>query len=266
MAGRFADRARDQLNELRGILNRRIAALLMELSKEGDSARLSRTKESLATASRVRQQILAIMIREGLQPTVTTVEANAAAEAQDIAREVNLGDFNGNAVSQLEAIVSGQLTDITATFRAANEEIAAAMRAGITTGSNLQDVINEIANILDTTFSRAQAAADSAIMAAGRQVTLAATEQASQVTGEVYVYVYTGPDDMKIRPFCSEHIGKAYTLGALEKLDNGDGQPKPVSAYLGGYNCRHTLSPMPLIDAVDEGLEVITEAGKWSAE
>lgn len=228
------------------------------MSTQEGTSKLERTEQALATAARVRQQIINVMISEGLQPSITTLEANAASEAQDIAKQINLGNFNADVITQLDAIVSGQLDDITSTFRDASREIAAAMRQGITTGASLSVLIDDIASIIDTTFLRAQAAVDSAIMAAGRTVTINSGEAAAEATGEKYVYVYTGPDDAKIREFCSKHIGKAYTIDALDKLDNGDNQPKPVSVFLGGYNCRHTLSPIPLPDAQAEGLTIIT--------
>lgn len=55
-------------------------------------------------------------------------------------------------------------------------------------------------------------------------------------------FEYTGPLDKVTRPFCREHVGKVYTIEKLKTLDNGQGLP--VETYLGGYNCRHRLSPV----------------------
>ncbi len=52
-------------------------------------------------------------------------------------------------------------------------------------------------------------------------------------------YLYSGPVDGKVRPFCKEHVGKVYTRAEIDKLDNG--QLPNVFLTGGGYNCRHTF-------------------------
>lgn len=52
-------------------------------------------------------------------------------------------------------------------------------------------------------------------------------------------FKYIGPVDSLMRPFCREHIGQIRTIDEWNALDNG--QIRPVSAYQGGYNCRHDL-------------------------
>lgn len=78
---------------------------------------------------------------------------------------------------------------------------------------------------------------DTALMAFNRTVN---TTKAAEVGIEFFLY--TGPDDKITRPFCQEHVNKAYTLAELGDLDNGQGLPVPQ--YLGGYNCRHYLVPL----------------------
>jgi hypothetical protein len=53
---------------------------------------------------------------------------------------------------------------------------------------------------------------------------------------------YTGPLDVKTRPFCIKHWDKVYTQAEIAKLDNGT-VLEPVSLYGGGFNCRHVWTP-----------------------
>ncbi len=47
---------------------------------------------------------------------------------------------------------------------------------------------------------------------------------------------YVGPKT-SLRLFCSEHIGKIYTIEEIKNMSNGQGLP--VMYFGGGYNCRH---------------------------
>ncbi len=60
-------------------------------------------------------------------------------------------------------------------------------------------------------------------------------------------FKYDGVLDASTRDFCRKHVGKIYTIAELDKLDNGT-DLKPVSVYLGAWNCRHYLT------AIIEGL------------
>jgi hypothetical protein len=50
-------------------------------------------------------------------------------------------------------------------------------------------------------------------------------------------FLYFGPVDNWIRPFCLEHVGKVYTRRSIEQMDNGE-LPQPFLTR-GGWDCRH---------------------------
>jgi len=50
-------------------------------------------------------------------------------------------------------------------------------------------------------------------------------------------FLYEGPDDDVIRPFCEERVGRVFTDEEAKDWDNGQGLPADI--FLGGYNCRH---------------------------
>jgi hypothetical protein len=55
-------------------------------------------------------------------------------------------------------------------------------------------------------------------------------------------FIYDGTIIATTRDFCRERVGKTFTLAELEAMDNGQGLP--VIPSLGGYNCRHYLTPI----------------------
>ncbi len=55
-------------------------------------------------------------------------------------------------------------------------------------------------------------------------------------------YLYTGPRDGITRPFCNALINKVVSKEQMDKLNNGQGLS--VQSSGGGYNCRHSWSPV----------------------
>jgi hypothetical protein len=71
----------------------------------------------------------------------------------------------------------------------------------------------------------------------GRTITAAAAEQA-----DINTYLYTGPRDGLTRPFCRALIDLVVDEKQMSKLRNGQGLS--VKTSCGGYNCRHSWSPV----------------------
>ena len=55
-------------------------------------------------------------------------------------------------------------------------------------------------------------------------------------------YLYTGPRDGLTRSFCRALINKVVDEDQMRKLKNGQGLSVKTSG--GGYNCRHSWSPV----------------------
>lgn len=71
----------------------------------------------------------------------------------------------------------------------------------------------------------------------GRSVTASIAEEAG-----LTLYLYTGPEDGLTRKFCRPLVGKVVSESQMKKLNNGQGLP--VRTGGGGYNCRHSWSPI----------------------
>lgn len=71
----------------------------------------------------------------------------------------------------------------------------------------------------------------------GRGVTAAMADEAG-----LNLYLYTGPLDGETRKFCSPLVDKVVSESQMKKLNNRQGLP--VKTAGGGYNCRHSWSPV----------------------
>lgn len=251
-----ADEVRARLEKLRELTNAEISRLLMRLDTERGGAELLSDKQALATVSKVRAQIVRLLEERG-GAIITQTELAAADAASAVADGVDLGAFSPRTTQDIARLVGAQSDDIVATFGDASRAVGEAMRAAASSGAQIHELIDEVAQVVDTTYLRAMAAVDAAVMASGRAVVLQAGEDMGAELGTITVYRYLGPDDGKARPFCRSHVDKAYTRAALDSEDNGPNQPKPVSQYLGGYNCRHSLVALTLEEAQARGVEVV---------
>lgn len=250
-AGVVADAAVEDMRRLEVSLERDLLRILLSLDTiPGEDSLVRRQAQ---TSAAVLAQVRRRLEQEG--ETIASVVGQRAIEAVGAVLGAPPATLPVGVREELDAIVNGQVGDVVKTFRAAIPEMREAVARGIATGGSLADVVEDVRARLATTYQRASAAVDAAIMAAGRRTVLSA---AKEVEGDLdLVYVYVGPRDAKNRPFCSAWVGKAVTDPA--RLDNGQGLP--ADDFCGGYNCRHSWAPTPLETAIAEGIKVYRPDG-----
>jgi hypothetical protein len=250
-AGVVADAAVEDLRRLEVTIERDLLRIMLSLDTlPGEDSLVRRQAQtSAAVLSQVRRRLE----QEG--ETLASVVGQRAIEAVGAVLGAPPATLPLSVREELDGIVNGQLAEVVSTFRAAIPEMREAVARGIASGGSLADVVEDVRARLATTYQRASAAVDAAIMAAGRHSVMAA---AKAVEGDLdLVYVYVGPRDAKNRPFCRAWVGKAVTDPA--RLDNGQGLP--ADDYCGGYNCRHSWAPTPVETAVREGIPIYRPDG-----
>lgn len=94
------------------------------------------------------------------------------------------------------------------------------------------DLVPVLAKAIETTRAQAQTLFDTQVSIVGRQIVAAEPTEPEQA------YLYVGPVDGVVRPWCREQLGLVKTRDAIEALDNGQ-LPNPFLTG-GGYNCRHS--------------------------
>jgi hypothetical protein len=245
-AGPIADAAVEDLR----LLERRLEADLIKILVGLDTlpGEDSLVRRQAQTTAAVLRQVQDRLEREG--EVLRSVVGQRAVEAVTAVLGAPPSTLPVSVREELDLIVDGRTSDVVRVFREARDEIRDAVNAGVTTSGSLGDLIEQVRERLSTTYARAQAAIDAAVMAVGRHTVMS---DARELEDELdLVYVYVGPRDDKNRPFCRAWVGNAVTDPSL--LDNGQGLP--VDDYCGGYNCRHSWAPTPLATAIAEGIKV----------
>lgn len=245
-AGPVADVAIRDLQSLRERLEADLMRVLLRLDTEAGEDSLVRRQGQ--TASAVYRQIVSRLEAVGQQ--VISVAGTRALQAVEAVTGEPPATLSVQVREELDLIMDRAAEDVTSVFREASGDIRESAQAGIVSGGSLADLIAQVADRVQTSFLRAQAAVDAAIMAVGRRAVMAAA--AEMVDTLDLVYVYVGPRDDKNRDFCRRWVGKA--TRHPERLDNGQGLPVPD--YCGGYNCRHSWAPTPRDIAIAEGIDI----------
>jgi hypothetical protein len=211
--------------ELAAKLEARFSGLLAELGYDGAIGKLLDTFEEVQTANNA-------FLEDRLGESLSAADARALARIASGA-EKRLLLRGGEAGAKLRDILV----------------------VGANTNAPIADLVEELAAAADVELQKAVVEAQTQLMGFQRD----ALETQAEESG-VDLYTYDGPggpDDLITRPFCAPLVGKIVTLPDLDQMDNGDGQPRPVSRFLGGYRCRHSLSPLSL----EEGLDMVEREG-----
>jgi hypothetical protein len=135
-------------------------------------------------------------------------------------------------VGQLELWRLWHLEDLRDEGAIVSRSIGGALMRGSLGRKATRAIPQEIGKILEHAEARVQTLYDTAVSIYGRQV-----EAESAGDEATTRFTYMGPVDQKTRDFCLRHVGKVYTRGEIDQLDNE--QLSNVFLTGGGYNCRH---------------------------
>ncbi len=173
----------------------------------------------------------------------TTFEAVQEASGAWIEDRLS-GSMSRAAERSLTKLVDGTLQDLLLRKDAAAERLRTAVVVALKSNAQIPDLLDSLAEEAGVELRQAIVEVDTQLMGMHRDAT--ATE--SQAAG-IDLYTYEGPDDGITRPFCAPMVGRITTLQDLDAMDPGPSQPRPVSRFLGGYRCRHSLAPISLEEA-----------------
>ena len=145
----------------------------------------------------------------------------------------------------------------------AAEDLMSAYISGIT-GESIEGARDRLQATMDTTLAHAKTEARTQIAAFDRAV-VARTAKESGVS----TYIYLGPVDGIMRPFCAALIDHVFTLDQIGRLNNSQTSTHPIYSG-GGYNCRHQWQPVSehMVDVAglkrgtDEMIQRANEAGR----
>lgn len=185
-------------------------------------------------------QPLGILLRDALVQVGFGVSVDEAAERMvDAMLSAHNVAFNPS-ISRRAAVVGQQFAQrALSTLVGVEEPILRTLVSQYQLG-----VVDEkaVAQALDRTLGQARSITNTAI--AGVQRAAAREVSRTVADGPEIYFLYAGPDDQRIRPYCAALVGKAVQENLLANTPNGTGLPPLI--YCGGWNCRHTLIPTNL--------------------
>jgi hypothetical protein len=215
---------------------------ITDLLGRGDTAAMLRLADIRYVSNEIQGQIN----RLGYEPMVRQFMANYSGMMDRAVKTLDalkikpqrLSSISERTLAGLRSADYSYLMDI---GEGAARQVAHSVVLGVLGGAKKSEMVEEIGRSLDTRLnSYASTYAETALVSYGRRVNVDMWQAAG-----VQKMLYRGPQDVKTRPFCEQHVGKVYTVAEINAMDNGPSQPKPVLYYGGGWNCRHVWSPVP---------------------
>ncbi len=231
--------------ELRRVY-RRLSRLLREALDDWDTDAEGRTVTSAANLARVfgmRRRARVLLRDAGFDAAALAAVGDPLdALAASILKGRVLGDGLGLNLAQVfTAWKELRLADLLAL----GDDVARAVQRVVLDGTlglrPVDRLILDVSEALHVSQRQARTVYDTAVSVFSRQVEL------SQSTGAAdELFVFVGPVDSRMRPFCELWVGKVRTRDAIGKLDNE--QLPDVLVSGGGYNCRHQWKRVSVLD------------------
>lgn len=233
--------------ELRRVY-RRLSLLLRQALEDWDTDADGRTVTSAANMARVfglRRKARVLLRDAGFDAAALAAVGDPLdALAASILTGRVLGDGLGpNLVQVFQAWKELRLADLLAI----GDDVARAVQRVVLDGTlglrQVDRLILDVSEALHVSQRQARTVYDTAVSVFSRQVEL------SQSTGQAdELFVFVGPVDGRMRDFCQRWVGKVRTRAFWERLDNGQSGSGSALLYAGGWNCRHRVARVSLLD------------------
>lgn len=195
------------------------------------------------------EQILDLILRGGLGLAVDDfIEATTRIRASvEKSLEVIGVDLSPEAIPQLDLIQAQAASAVFEDVIAPDftKAVKTSLRS-MTLSIPMEIIKSDLERQLEKAEKRQLTEIKTQISEYGRSVTAVAAAAA-----DLNYYLYTGPRDGITRPFCRALINLVVDETQMSKLNNNQG--RPVKIACGGYNCRHSWSPVTesFIEAAD---------------
>ena len=217
-------------------ISRRVNRFANLVKKELNIDIKSISREDLRKVSRK----LTKLAKKAKMDDIATILLNLTSDidktsTKQLSRDLNLSvsELNEEAINKASILADLELEkDLNFINEATNKRIRKGLTIRTIKKMTKEQLSKHIDNLLEPTKSMLESASRTAIMGYDRSVT---TAKANNVGANKFKY--TGQNDSKTRKFCKDRVGKVFTDEQAERWNNG--QKKPASVYLGGYNCRH---------------------------
>lgn len=258
------DRARERallsMQRALGVVQKQIEELMLKLPSE--DGMLDSTAISLQNTTRIRSQIIATMQRQGAK-VVSSAADDALADAAAFAvNDLDLGEFKADVSKDLERILSPRVEEITKEVTGRGRVMADLVRQRMASGASVSRLLEDASKQFQTAQSQIETVVDTAVSAVYVDANVERHTIDQEELGEPALFQYLGPASGDVlRPWCAKLVTsttkQVYTREAIDKMKPAEGQPGPVRAYCGGYNCRHEWSPIDAETVAERGYKIV---------
>lgn len=260
MTGPVGEMIKAQMASLRAMIEaeqtmkRALKRSNKELVNNLESALEITTAEQLLALPRA--QLLEFVLRSGLglavedfigvQDTITATALDTLQVIVSGASEADIPNLEALKVATADQVFQDViLPDALTAVRSALQ--------GINAGVTASNAMSALSQRLEQSTGRQLTQVRTQLSIYGRETTALAAE-----AYDMDLYLYTGPKDGETREFCQPLINKVVTEKQMSQLNNGQGLPVKISG--GGYNCRHSWSPVTDSFVEAAGLQMATSS------
>jgi hypothetical protein len=242
--------------KMKTLLNSRLDILKkeVEVAKEFEKQLAKSTKKLQEAVTRLMKQgrgdillnmspleLKNFLISEGLGESIAYFEQS----------QLDIVQLTNEAMKAIDSnFISGDINIISSTIQRTV--------ASVFDDSVIPDLTKAIKNtvnsalVIGSTKAPLDALASEFLKSVGRNTTQArlkiaefgrSTQAVNAESAGLDLFLYVGPKDGITRPFCRKLVGKVLSKSQINRLNNGQGAG-PVLTTGGGYNCRHSWTPI----------------------
>ena len=247
-----ADFARTLEPTLRA-LRLRVNALIRQMERE--DGRVVQTQVNLGLAQRALATLEATLVQAGYEQSVTA----AYARLPRLVRFTGLSEaaraFSAFDLATVEAFRVVKARELTDLFTTGADKASQVLLKGVMGAQDEGELLAELEDLLNETAAHARTLYETGLSEFVQTMTALHSDGTPDEA-----FLFSGPIDARIRPFCLAHVGRVYTRKAIDAMNNGMLNNTFISR--GGYNCRHMWHRVANIDA----LKATADTGAFSSE
>lgn len=205
------------------------------------------------------QQVRGVVLRAGLSDFSVALKGTldkAQGASKALPGQASFSTIPKASPKAMKGILANAQFNIEANVGTAlTSAIKGAIEGNVRGGENLEIFNARIAQAVDKSVGQIRTLTNTALSEVVRAVE---AERGKRIPPHERLWLVGGPRDNANRNFCHFLVGKAIPEFLLDKLNNNQGVP--VRSTFGGFNCRHTLTPISAAFVKFRKIEVVTPA------
>lgn len=164
--------------------------------------------------------------------SMTRLTGGVARGLQEMGVDPNLSKAH---LAALDRFYAARRADLVQRLVRVARDASTVVTRGVFTSQQVGEVASEIREVVDAASDQLRTLFDTSLMEYTQMVTAGAAQPSD-------AFLYSGPIDARIRPFCASKVARVWTRDVIDQMDNR--QLPNTFLTRGGYNCRHQWRPV----------------------